>query len=59
MAKKKLQLVVKSAVKEAASGMNVSHDVSEALNSKVQKEIDEAMRRAKANGRRTVQARDF
>jgi len=59
MAKKNVQLVVKSAVKEAASGMNVAHDVPEALNSKVQREIEDAMRRAKANGRRTLQARDF
>ena len=59
MAKKNVQLVVKSGLKEAASGMNVAHDASEALNTKMQREVDDAMRRAKSNGRRTLQARDF
>ena len=54
-----VDLIVKSKVKEAAKDLNVSSDVPEALNKKVLKLIDEAVERAKANGRRTLQARDF
>ena len=59
MAKKTVQLVVKSAVKQAAVGMNVAHDVPEALNTRVTQLVEDAAARAKANGRRTLQARDF
>lgn len=54
-----VDLIVKSKIKEAAKDMNVSSDVADALNKKVQKLIEEASARAKANGRRTLQARDF
>ncbi len=54
-----VNLIVKSKVKEAAKDLNVSSDVPEALNKKVQELIDEASARAKANGRRTLQARDL
>ena len=52
-------IIVKSKIKEAAKGMNVSSDVAEALNKKVYSILEEASERAKANGRRTLQARDI
>lgn len=47
----------KSEVKDAAD-MNVGSDVYEALNDEVEYYLDQAQQRAKANGRKTVQARD-
>ena len=52
-------LIVKSKIKEAVGEMNVSGEVPEALNRKVLKILEEAIERAKANGRRTIQARDL
>ena len=52
-------LIVKSKIKEAVSELNVSAEVAEALNNKVFKLLQEAAERAKANGRRTLQARDL
>jgi len=52
-------LIVKSKIKEAVSELNVSSDVPEALNKKVLFLLKEASERAKANGRRTLQARDL
>lgn len=52
-------LVVKSKIKEVVEDMNVGGDVAEALNKKVNDLVKEAAERAKANGRRTLQARDF
>ncbi len=52
-------LVVKAKVKEVAKGMNVSGDFAEELNNKVEDMIFEAMNRAKANGRKTVMAKDL
>lgn len=54
-----VDLIVKSKIKEAVSDLNVAGDVAEALNEKVVSLIEEAAERAKANGRRTLQARDF
>ncbi|MBU0977687.1 MAG: DUF1931 domain-containing protein [Nanoarchaeota archaeon] len=53
------ELIVKSKVKEACKNMNVSADVPERLNLKVENLLKDAVERAKANGRRTVQARDL
>tara|TARA_Y100000034_G_scaffold103741_1_gene129694 strand:+ start:509 stop:682 length:174 start_codon:yes stop_codon:yes gene_type:complete len=55
----KTDIIVKSKIKEAVSGLNVSGEVPEALNSKVLALLEEAASRAKANGRRTLQARDL
>lgn len=55
----KVMLVVKSKIKEAVSDLNVASDVPEALNEKVLALIKEASARTKANGRRTLQARDL
>tara|TARA_Y100000310_G_scaffold343783_1_gene453001 strand:+ start:1888 stop:2055 length:168 start_codon:yes stop_codon:yes gene_type:complete len=52
-------LIVKSKIKESVPDLNVSSDVAEALNKKVESILAEASERAKANGRRTLQARDI
>ena len=54
-----VDLIVKSKIKEAVSGLNVAGEVAEALNKKVLKLLEEAAERAKANSRRTLQARDL
>ena len=48
---------IKGAVKEKIA--NVAGEVAEALNNKVQEVLDKACERAKANGRRTLHARDL
>ncbi len=52
-------LIVKSKIKEAVTDLNVAGDVAEALNKKVEALLMDAAERAKANGRRTLQARDL
>ncbi len=52
-------IIVKSKIREVADGMSVASEFEEALNKKVLKLIGEASERAKANGRRTLQARDL
>lgn len=52
-------LIVKSAVKEALEGSNVSADFYDALDAEVDELIAAAARRAEANDRKTVQPRDF
>jgi len=52
-------LIVKSTVKEALEGNNVSADFYDALNDEVEDLLDDAARRAEANDRRTVQPRDL
>jgi len=52
-------LVVRSKLKEYIKDMNVSGDFSEALSKKCEQLIKDAIERAKANGRRTVQSRDI
>ncbi|MEM4230691.1 MAG: NFYB/HAP3 family transcription factor subunit [Candidatus Pacearchaeota archaeon] len=54
-----VELIVKSKIKEVVKELNVAGDVPEALNKKVIKLLEEACERAKANGRRTLQARDL
>ncbi|MFH1589390.1 MAG: DUF1931 domain-containing protein [archaeon] len=51
--------IVKAKVKEIAGDFNVAGDFSIALNEKVKKQILEAIERAKANGRRTLMAKDL
>lgn len=55
----KVDLIVKSKIREAISDLNVASDVAEGLNEKVLKLLQDAAARAKANGRRTLQARDL
>ncbi len=52
-------LVVKSKLKEAVGDMNVSGDLAEALSDEVESMLKKACQRAKANGRKTVGARDL
>lgn len=54
-----VDLIVKSKIKSAVPEMSVSSDVPEALNKKVLEILDVAAKRAKLNGRRTLQAKDL
>jgi histone H3/H4 len=56
-----VNLVIKSNIKQAVKDNipNVASEVAEALNNKVQEILDKACERAKANGRRTLHARDL
>lgn len=54
-----INLIVKSKIKSAVPDMSVAVEVAEALNKKVLQILEEATRRAKLNGRRTLQARDL
>ena len=54
-------LIIKSNIRRAVKDKiaNVATEVEQALNEKVQEILDEACERAKANGRRTLHARDL
>ncbi len=52
-------LVVRSKIKEYIKDMNVSGDFADALSKKCEQLINEAVKRAEANGRKTVQSRDL
>ena len=52
-------LIVKSAVKEALTGHNVSSSFYDALDDEVNELLAAAAERADANGRKTVQPRDL
>ena len=52
-------LIVKTTVKDALDDMNVSSDFYDALDEEVVELLDDAVRRAEANDRRTVQPRDL
>ncbi len=52
-------LIIKSKIKEAVKELQVASDVAEGLNKKIEKILQEAGERAKANGRRTLYARDL
>lgn len=52
-------LVVKAAVKDALENKNVAGDFYEALDAEVEEILEDAARRADANGRKTVQPRDL
>ena len=54
-----IDIIVKSKIKEVVNDLNVAAEVAEALNKKVINLLHEASERAKANGRRTLQARDL
>lgn len=53
------ELIIKSKIKSAVPELSVAAEVADALNKKVIKILDDASQRAKANGRRTLQARDL
>ena len=52
-------LVVKAKIKDVAEGYNVSGDLAEALDKKVEELIKAACKRAQENGRKTVMAKDL
>lgn len=52
-------LVVRSKIKEVAGDFNVGSDFVDSINEKVEFLIKDAMRRAEANNRRTVMAKDL
>ena len=54
-------LIIKSNIRLAVKDKipNVAEEVEGALNKKVQEILDKACERAKANGRRTLHARDL
>lgn len=52
-------IVVKSKIKEVAGDSNVAGDFADALNKVAVEAITAAVKRAEANGRKTVQARDI
>ncbi|MBS3176662.1 DUF1931 domain-containing protein [Candidatus Woesearchaeota archaeon] len=52
-------LIVKAKLKEAAKGFNVAGDLADALDKKVQEFVKSACKRAEANGRKTVMAKDL
>jgi len=54
-----VDLIIKSKIKEAVPELQVAGEVAEALNRKVEDLLKTASGRAKANGRRTLQARDL
>jgi len=54
-----VELIVKSKIKAAVPDLSVSSDVPEALNRKVIELLEQATKRAKLNGRRTLQAKDL
>lgn len=55
----KEMLIVRSKVKDVAKNHNVAGDFAEALNEMIVWHVMQACERAKANGRRTIQARDL
>jgi histone H3/H4 len=52
-------LIVKAAVKDELSDMNVSSDFYDALDGEVTELLEDAARRAEENDRKTVQPRDL
>ncbi len=54
-----LDIIIKSKIKSAVPDLQVAGEVPDALNKKVLKILEDASSRAKANGRRTLQARDL
>lgn len=52
-------VIVKAKVKDIASGFSVSSNFADALNEKVSSLIKDACKRAEANGRKTVMAKDL
>ena len=52
-------IIVKSKVKELASGYNIAGDFAEELDKQAKELVKHAVRRAEANGRKTVMAKDL
>jgi histone H3/H4 len=54
-----MNLIVKSGIKEVVPEMSVSEDVFLELEKKTEQILKDGEKRAKANGRRTIYARDL
>ncbi len=54
-----ISLIIKSKIKSAVPDLNVASEVADALNKKILELLEQAAKRAKLNGRRTLQARDL
>ena len=54
-----MSLIVRSKIKEACEGMNVSGAVADALDNKVGQLLKDAVERAKANKRKTIMPQDI
>ncbi len=54
-----IDIIIKSKIKSAVPDLQVASEIPDALNKKVKQILDDAVQRAKANGRRTLQARDL
>lgn len=54
-----VDLIIKSKIKSAVPDLSVAAEVVEVLNKKVLELLEHAAKRAKLNGRRTLQARDL
>lgn len=52
-------IVVKAKIKDLVGNYNVAGDFAEALDAKAKAMITEALKRAEANNRRTVMAKDL
>ena len=51
-------LVVKAKIKDVCPGFNVAGELAEALSAKVKAAIEDAVKRADSNGRKTVMGKD-
>ncbi len=54
-----VNLIIKNNIKKAVPEMNVASEVASALNDLVNEILKKAEQRARANQRRTIQARDL
>ena len=54
-----VNLIIKSKIKSAVPDLNVASEVADALNKKILELLEQGAKRAKLNGRRTLQARDL
>jgi histone H3/H4 len=52
-------IIIKTKIKDFAPGFNISGDVAEALDNKTKELLNEACKRAQANGRKTIMGKDF
>lgn len=59
--KEKISLILKSGIKNVAHAhdMHMSADLVEAIQQYIEQKLAKAVERAKANGRKTLQAHDF
>ncbi|MBI2629589.1 hypothetical protein HYW76_00645 [Candidatus Pacearchaeota archaeon] len=59
MNEEEIKLVVASNIKKAIPELNVADEVAPSLNKKIIEILKQGVERARANGRRTLQARDL